>query len=115
MLKTVVIVLGVLIIIAFAVMVGTIINRLNGMVADDAVSLPAAGQSTDSLSFGNIRVAIPAGYRVAGAEAAGRRLVVRLEPGSDGSGEARILVFDLATGVRLGSFTFEPERLSPRP
>jgi hypothetical protein len=96
LLKTIVIVLGVLIVAALAVVVGTIAVRLGGP------GTPLAGPG-----FGERTLALPEGARLVGIAAAGDRLALHVEL-PDGS--ARLVMVDARTGERLGSLDLVPGR-----
>ena len=106
----VVIALGVLIVIAFAIIIGTIIYRLGNKAETASTVLPSSGQASGNsgvnLDFGNVQITIPAGYRVTDTDVDNGRLLVRLDPVTQG-GAVRLLLFDLETGARVGSFTLE--------
>lgn len=106
----VVIALGVLIVIAFAIIIGTIIYRLGNKAEPASAALPSSGQASGNSGvnpdFGNIQITIPAGYRVTDTDIDNGRLLVRLDPVTPG-GAVRLLLFDLTTGARMGSFTLE--------
>jgi hypothetical protein len=96
-LKTVVIVLGVLIVIGAGIVIVTIANRLSGVTARPGEPL-AAGSAPGA--FGTVEVPLPARCRVEQATPSGERLVLQLTGNAD---ECRqILVIDLSTGQLLG-------------
>ncbi|MGH6947036.1 MAG: hypothetical protein ACREDZ_06885 [Kiloniellales bacterium] len=64
-----------------------------------------AGPAGDSL--GDIAVAVPPGCTLAESTTAGGRLVLRLD-GARERGCQRVLLYDLESGGRLGSFTLAP-------
>lgn len=102
----VVIALGLLIVIAFAIIIGTIIYRLSHKTEAASAAAPSSGQASDNPDFGNVQITIPAGYRVTETDVDNGRLLVRLDPVT-GAGAVRLLLFDLETGARLGSFILE--------
>jgi hypothetical protein len=96
-LKTVVIVLGVLIVIGAGIVIVTIANRLSGMSSQPGEPL-AAGEAPGA--FGTVQVPLPARCRVQTATPSGERLVLQLVGNAD---ECRqILVVHLGTGEVLG-------------
>lgn len=102
----VVIALGVLIVIAFAIIIGTIIYRLSHKTEAASAVAPPSGLASDGSEFGNVHITIPAGYRVTDTDIDNGRLLVRLDPVT-GDGAVRLLLFDLETGARVGAFTLE--------
>ena len=86
-------VMGVVIVVGFAVVIATIAGRL------------ARGEGGGPHSFTAPAIAIPKGARVAAMMADANRLVLRLE--LPGGGE-QIVVLDLASGRRLGTIALEP-------
>lgn len=86
-------VMGVAILVGFAVVVATIAGRL------------ARRESEGPHAFSAPAITIPKGARVAAMTAGESRLVLRLElPG----GAQQILILDLASGRRLGTIALEP-------
>lgn len=121
-LKGLVIGMGILILIGFGVVVVGLIQR----VGDDGdstrpgqisgrPSAPLAGAPGTPLqgpsaapseaTFGDVKVAIPAGAQVVATSTDSGRLVVQLRLGG---GATRVLVVDLATGRRLGAIDLAP-------
>jgi len=94
-LKALVIVLGVLILAAAAVVAVTIYNRATE-------GLEGAGSAA---GFGVKQMPLPAGAELEDMTASGERLVLRVRM-ADGS--RRIMVVDLATGAPLGELDFTP-------
>lgn len=91
LLKTLIIVMGVLIVAGLAVVAVTITGRMGG--AGPKAAKAGAG-------FGTVALAIGAGCSVVGTELAGDRLLVR----TDGAaGCARIHIIDVTTGTGLGT------------
>jgi len=86
----VVIVLGVLLVGGLAVVVGTIIKRLND--PDTAVEAKA------KRSFGEIQTLVPAGNRIVSMQTTADKLVVQIS-GPDGES---LLIYDVRKGVELG-------------
>ena len=86
----VVIVLGILLVGGLAVVVGTIIKRLN----DPA----AAVEAKSKRSFGDIQTLVPAGSRIVGMQTTADKLVVQLS----GPGGESLLIYDVRKGVELG-------------
>jgi hypothetical protein len=86
-------VMGVVIIVGFAVVIATIAGRL------------ARGEGGGPHVFTAPPIEIPNGSRVAAMTADANRLVLRLElPG----GRQQIVIIDLASGRRLGTIALEP-------
>lgn len=96
-LKTLVIVMGVLIVAGLVVVVATIVSRISSRMAGTTASAPA--------TLGDVVLPLPAGCRVAEMTVAGERLWLRLES-SSGSGAdaacADILILDPATAKLVG-------------
>ncbi|MFQ5535629.1 MAG: hypothetical protein ACE5EM_12505 [Sphingomonadales bacterium] len=110
-LKALVIGLGILIVIFFGLIVTTIIFRLTKMPARNEPPVAAAVDSADTAAFGDLRVTVPEDLQVTQILVEGNRLLVRLDSAAGAPGQ--VMIFDLATGVRLGTLRFEPESLSP--
>ncbi len=86
-----VIVMGVVIVLGFAVVVATIAGRL--------------ARGGGGSSFGSSAIVIPKGGRVRAMTAEGGRLILSL---SLPQGKAEILIIDLKTGARLGAIALNP-------
>ncbi len=84
-------VMGVVIIVGFAVVVATIAGRL--------------ARGVGASPFAAKAIIIPKGARVRGMTAEGNRLVLRF---SLPEGGQQILVIDLATGAQLGTIALKP-------
>lgn len=110
-LKVAVVVMGLLIIAGTGVIVVTIAKRMTGsspsvaettptpvMIPGPISSIPAAVPPT---AFGDVSIPLAPGARVARTHADSGRLVVEIVEAGDAT---TILVLDLATGERLGSF-----------
>ena len=93
-LKALVIVLGVMIVAGIAVIGVTIYHR-----ATNLVNSPVPGSTEPG--FGRVALDLPAGSRVVEMTAEGDRLILRLRLADGGW---RILILDMATGKRLGTF-----------
>ena len=89
-LLVVVIVLGVLLFAGLAVVVGTIIKRLN----DPATAL----ETKSKRHFGEIQSLVPKGNRIVSMQTTADKLVVHIS-GSDGES---LLIYDVRKGVELG-------------
>ena len=89
-LLVVVIVLGVLLVGGLAVVVGTIIKRLND---PDTVA-----ETKSKRSFGEIQTLVPAGNRIVSMQTTADKLVVQMS-GPDGES---LLVYDVRKGQELG-------------
>jgi uncharacterized protein DUF6476 len=101
-LKALVIVMGIIIVAGVAVVVVTIVNRLQNKT-------PAAMTASGAAELGDVVLPLPAGCRVAEMTSANDRLWLRLEPLTGNSADAAcadILILDPATGSVVG-------RLSP--
>ena len=94
-LKALVIVLGVFILAAAAVVAVTIYKRAT------------SGLESHSGGFGTKQVTLPAGAELEGTAAAGDRLILRIRM-TDGS--RRIMIVDLATGEPQGEIELVPAR-----
>ncbi len=106
LLKVVVIILGVAILAAAAVIIATIVERAGNLAADpQSVVAPATGEAAPA-AFGERHLSIPAGDRIAAMTATGDRLILRLDRPDGGE---YLLVVDLKTGVRLGTIRLGPE------
>lgn len=89
----VVIGLGLLILVAFAVVVTTIASRLGGMATPSAI--------------GDTPIVLPEGARVLDMAAAGDRIVLRIALPDGGE---RLLFLDARTGEPVGSRALQPAR-----
>ncbi|MHA1545774.1 MAG: hypothetical protein ACTSUY_05055 [Alphaproteobacteria bacterium] len=97
-LKLTVIIMGVLLIIGFAVVLTTIVYRAAtpGDEAKSAIRTRGA--------FGVVEVSIPTGSQVVETDLRGERALVRLQ----GAGATELLVLDIKRGIVLGRFRLEP-------
>ncbi|MCH7635775.1 MAG: hypothetical protein IIA36_13975 [Proteobacteria bacterium] len=119
-LKTLVIVLGVMIVAGIAVIGVTIYHR-----ATNLVNSPVPGSTEPAVrtgfgpgfgpGFGRVALDLPPGSRVVEMTAEGDRLILRLRLADGGR---QILILDMATGKRLGTFELrdggEPRDGKPR-
>jgi hypothetical protein len=115
-LKTVVIVMGVLIVAGMAVVIITVANRLgrSGEASHDAAAPAASAMAVAPGGFGTVDVPLPARCRVATATPAGERLVLQLAGNAE---ECRqIMVLDLGSGRLLGRLNLvSPAGSAPEP
>ncbi len=103
-LKALVIFLGVLIVIMMGILAYGIATKFGNVVERgdaEAPGVPIMAEPWESM-----RIAVPAGYRVAETVVGDGRMVVRLEL-ADGS--QRYLVFDLDAGQQIGVVDLVPE------
>ena len=108
-LKAVVIFMGVLIVIMMVVVAyGVVVKFGDVMDGEDAAGpgLPVGAPVMQGAWERDLRVAVPAGARVAETVLADGRMVVRMVLPDDSQ---RYLVFDLGTGEQLGAIDLEPE------
>ena len=107
-LKALVIVLGVMIVAGIAVIGVTIYHR-----ATNLVNSPVPGSTEPG--FARVALELPPGSRIVEMTAEGDRLILRLRLADGGW---RILILDMATGKRLGTFELrdggEPRDGKPR-
>ncbi len=101
-LKALVIVLGVMIVAGIAVIGMTIYHRATNLV-NSPEPRPAEPAVRTGLGpgVGKMALELPAGSRVVEMTAEGDRLILRLRLADGGR---RILILDMATGKRLGTF-----------
>jgi len=99
-LKVLVVVLGVLLVAAFAVVTVTIIGRIGER------PMPAAPAAAHLLPFGTTSVTLPADALVMEVQGAGDRILLRLELAD---GTEMLLVLDAATGTELGRIKLDHE------
>jgi len=98
-LKTLVIVMGIMIVVGVGVVAGAIIDR----AVKGGTRTPAAAVSAPvavGKAFGDVTVDLPQGAKVQGMEAVADRLVLRL---ALPDGAERLLVLDPGSGQRLGT------------
>ncbi|MCZ6483844.1 MAG: hypothetical protein ACE10M_07480 [Alphaproteobacteria bacterium] len=119
-LKALVIILGVMIVAGIAVIGVTIYHRTTNLV-----NSPVPGSTEPAVrtgfgpgfgpGFGRVALDLPPGSRVVEMTAEGDRLILRLRLADGGW---RILILDMATGKRLGTFELrdggEPRDRKPR-
>ena len=104
--KTLVIVLGVLILAGLAAVSYGVLTQFSESDGDDGTgSETRPGAVSVAVPFGDLTVDVPAGARVEDTDLDGGRLVVRL---AMPDGEARLIVIDLAHGAVLGSVRLRP-------
>jgi hypothetical protein len=114
-LKVAVVVMGLLIVAGTGVIVVTIAKRMTGssppaaettprpvVIQAPTSPIPATGPPT---AFGDVSIPLAPGARIARTHADSGRLVVEIAEAGDAT---TILVLDLATGERLGSFLLTP-------
>ncbi len=105
-LKTLVIVLGVLILAGLAAVSYGVLTKFSGDGAETESPADAGpGRVSVAVPFGDVSVDVPAGARVEETDLDGGRLVVRL---AMPDGETRLIVIDLAHGAVLGSVRLRP-------
>jgi len=108
-LKAVVIFMGVLIVIMMGAVGYGIVVKFGNVVdgGDEAGPVVPLGTPVVTEDWGgNLRVAVPAGARVAETVVADGRMVVRLVLPDDSQ---RYLIFDLGTGRQVGAIDLEPQ------
>ncbi len=102
-LKITVVVLGILIVIAFAALIYGIVQGWGSLDASArapaAIRAPIAGTSA---AWGRIGLGLPEGTRIESVTAAGNLIVLHLRGAS--GGEERLVVVDPTTGAVIGSF-----------
>ncbi|MDA9975312.1 DUF6476 family protein [Alphaproteobacteria bacterium] len=107
-LKTLVVVMGVLIIAGVITIVVTIVSRISDKANKQGVKTTVGiVASADLVPFSDIIQALPAGGRVVSVSADIGRLYVHYETPDGG---ARVLVLDSATGGKLGEISFKSAR-----
>jgi hypothetical protein len=102
-LKRVVIVLGMLIVISFAVVIWGVVRDSEPMMSGETAETMAAVAPRGG--FGEVNVAVPSGSRLVEVTADGERglLRMRLRDGSD-----KVIIVDLGTGEVLGALIVDP-------
>ena len=102
-LKITVIVLGVVLVLGFLGMIGTVVYQLSHMKkkAPKAVAGAVSGESLPV--FGDVTVPIRQGERIARIQPSGDRLIIEL---ATVEGNSRLVMLDQATGKVLGSISF---------
>ncbi len=104
-LKALVIGMGILILVAMAVLAVTVYKRASAPRSETVMETgPQAGGAT-GLSFGTVDLPVPEGAHVEAMDADDGRLMLRLRL-NDGS--TRIMVVDPASGALLGTFLLQP-------
>jgi hypothetical protein len=94
-LKTVVVVMGIMLVVGFAALIGIIAERLSHRGIANGSTRPVASATID----------IPRGARVEAMTTASDRLILDLELPDGGR---KLVVLDLATGARLGTIELRP-------
>jgi hypothetical protein len=102
-LKTLVIVMGVLILAGMGLVGYTLIKR--GMNTPASPSLGAQAPSAAEHPYGPVEIELPQGAHVASTHTAGGRLVIEL---ALAGGAERVLVVDLSSGAILGTIDLKP-------
>lgn len=102
-LKRVVIVLGILIVISFAVVIWGVTRESETMMTGETTATMVG--TAPRGGFGEVPVAVPSGSRLVGVTADGERglLRMRLRDGSD-----KVIIVDLGTGKVLGALVVDP-------
>jgi|TARA_B100000315_G_C14519883_1_gene561038 hypothetical protein len=103
-LKLLVIVMGVMIVVGFAVVIYTIIQRASASFAEDRPAVEETQAATGTQGFGVVRLSLPRGSRIVDQEMEQHRLILRVENGDSQS----MHVFDLRTGKEIGVIRTEP-------
>lgn len=109
-LKTLVVVMGVLIVTGLVVVVVTVANRATDLAEGKVEpAQPEGGGPVLAIPsvFGEVVVTLPEGSRLRGVTADSGRLYLRLEGAGRAEADERILVIDAATGRRLGDIRLE--------
>lgn len=104
-LKALVIGMGILILVAMAVLAVTIYKRATAPSEETAVTNAPKTERASGLSFGTMDLPVPEGAHVEEMEAGDGRLTLRLRLNDGGT---RILVVDLASGALLGTLVLQP-------
>ena len=103
-LKITVIVLGVILVLGFLGMIGTVVYQLSHMKKKAPAATAASAMSAESLPvFGDVAVPIHQGERIARIQPNGDRLIIEL---ATVEGNSRLVMLDQATGKVLGSISF---------
>ena len=101
-LKILVAVMGVMLVVGLAVVIGTIVHRATQRPPAASTVTPAAAPA---VGFGHAAVTLPAGARVLEMHGAGERLVLLLQR-ADGS--EMLLLIDPNTGAEIGTVDLKP-------
>ena len=103
-LKITVIVLGVILVLGFLGMIGTVVYQLSHLKKKAPAATAASAVSVESLPvFGDVMVPIHQGERIARIQPNGDRLIIEL---ATVEGNSRLVMLDQATGKVLGSISF---------
>jgi len=97
-LKILVAVMGVLLVVGLAVVIGTIIHRATQRQ-------PSAPPAAASAGFGQAAVTVPPGAHVVEMRGAGDHLVLRLQRAD---GTEALLILNPATGAEIGTIDLKP-------
>ncbi len=103
-LKAVVTTLGLLIVLSLGIVAYGVARKFTGPPETAAVTAAATAVAQPA-EFGDVRIDIPPGARLAVSETVGNRLLLHFDM-ADGS--RRIVVIDLASGRRLGTLLVAP-------
>ena len=104
-LKALVIGMGVLILVAMAVLAVTVYKRASAPRSESAMETGPQAGGASSPAFGTVDLPVPEGAQVEEMESGDGRLVLKLRL-EDGS--TRIMVVDPASGALLGTFLLQP-------
>lgn len=114
-LKAVVIILGILLLISFAVVAITIVSRLSTMGKDEVAEAGIIEEVAVTPDFGATMIEIPAGGRIGGISADGKTLFLVIdrpggqETGGQETGGQEIIVIDHWSGRERGRIELVPE------
>ncbi len=104
-LKFIVIFLGVLLVLGFVVVVGTIVYRLAGSDRPAAATIGSAAIAGPELArlLSDIELSLPEGSEITGHDLDGARLAIRLQ----GAAGAEIWIVDLTSGTVVSRVTLK--------
>lgn len=103
-LKAVVIVLGVLLVLSFVIVVGTLALRIAKRAGKDAAQMAPIEEIVVHPDFGTVDVTVPEGSRLGAVSADGATLFLVIE----GAGGQEVAVIDHWTGTERGRIRLVP-------
>jgi hypothetical protein len=67
-------------------------------------SAPVISAQSPAQAFGDLRIELPAGYKIVATDMDSQRLILRLE---NAQSESKLILLDINTGARLGTLSLQ--------